>query len=183
MRKCYAEPGFSDTHRGKSQCVVSDKYKLIFYLVPKTGSSTNRIIFREKFEGSDGNVFCKDKQSAERRAYRAMTTIRDPYSRFFSSYMEAEFRAVKSDGPHDMKKFDWWDLDDPQERFYKFVDYWYENGMAKTLDTHLRLQAPMLSWYDGSMHRLDYLLDIENIDDRWDELTELFDLAPKEPTI
>lgn len=187
LRKCYLPPSASDSHRGKQQCVISDKYKMNFFLVPKTGSSTNRVAFKENLEGhekqgSHGAIYCNQKLTQEQRSYVNVVTIREPLSRFYSQYMEAEFRAEKDGGKMTRMKF--WDLDEKKNktsRFLKFVDYWHENSMDETLDTHLRLQAPMMSWYDGSVHRIDWFMPIEEMDDKWNELKEFLelDLPPK----
>jgi len=172
LRQCYLEPDQADQHRGKSQCVVSDQHKLIFFLVPKTGSSTNRVAFRDILNGTDGNKFCTNKIPAYQRAYRTVVTVREPLSRFFSQYMEAEFRSSMNDN-NKMAKFEWWHEEDKMKRFLKFVDYWHKNTMKDVLDTHFRLQAPMLSWYDGSVRRIDWFMPLETLDESWDELKEL----------
>lgn len=56
MRQCYFDPTIWKKHRGKYQCVISDEAQLVYYHVPKSGSSTNRKAFRERFNGEDKSV-------------------------------------------------------------------------------------------------------------------------------
>merc|ERR1719447_1153830 len=71
-------------------------------------------------------------------------------------------------------------IEDEEERFEKYIDYWHENGFGKLLDTHLRLQAPMFAWFDGSVRVLDWMIKIETMEQDWKDLSKHFGVKFKE---
>lgn len=174
LRKCHFDPTLWKDHRGKYQCVISDEAKMVYYHVPKSGSSTNRRKFRGHFDGKDGSVFCGKGQQDKILAYRAMTAVREPLGRFYSQFMEAEWRANRSSSTHNFAKLSEWKIEDEEKRFEAYVEYWYKHGYYKLLDTHLRLQAPMFTWIDGSIRPLDWLVKMETIDEDWEVLLKYF---------
>jgi len=173
LRQCYFDPTVWRSHRGKYQCVISDEAQLVYYHVPKSGSSTNRRAFRGRFEGKDGSVYCDSKQPDRVLAYRQFTAVREPLDRFYSQFMEAEWRANKS-GNGEMTRMDIWKIKNEEERFEAYVNHWHQNGFGHLMDTHLRLQSAMFTWPDGSIRPLDWVVKMETINEDWRTLSAFF---------
>ena len=71
----------------------SDKYKLIYRNIPKSFSSTSRHAMQHVFNGTDTRVKLHDMHRYVRNdRYQLFSFLRDPLSRFYSSYDEAYYR-------------------------------------------------------------------------------------------
>ena len=96
LRHCYADPNIYAKHFPSSDrqvTSVSDKYKLVYILVPKSGSSTGRWIMDNILDAHDAGI---DPAGNELHTtygnYTVITFVRDPLSRFYSQYDEAFLR-------------------------------------------------------------------------------------------
>ena len=96
LRHCYADPKIYAKHFPSSDrqvTSVSDKYKLVYLLVPKSGSSTGRWIMDNVLDAHDAGI---DPAGNELHTtygnYTVLTFVRDPLSRFYSQYDEVYLR-------------------------------------------------------------------------------------------
>lgn len=69
-------------------CSYSREYNIALLLIPKSGSSTGRHLFKHELGGKD--VRCKTLHSST----RIIAIVRDPYKRFLSSYDEMFVRQL-----------------------------------------------------------------------------------------
>ena len=102
LKLCYVNTSVYKYHlRSHYGYSKSDKYKLIYPFIQKSGSSTARAMLSTRFEASEGfqksmyeefekySIRGKDSNN-----YTIVAFVRDPLSRFFSSYDEAYQRSV-----------------------------------------------------------------------------------------
>ena len=98
LQFCYTDPTiyqhhFRPTGFGHS---ISHKYQMIYPFVPKSGSSTARAMMTTRFNA--GENWSKEMYdnfgNMSSTNYTVFTFVRDPLSRFFSSYDEAISRQV-----------------------------------------------------------------------------------------
>ena len=71
-----------------SLCSYSPKHKMALVLIPKSGSSTGRHLFKHELGGYD--ISCNKLP----KGTKLIATIRDPYKRFLSSYDEVFVRRL-----------------------------------------------------------------------------------------
>jgi len=128
LRHCFAHPDiYRDQFPMRPQVtMVSDPYQVIYMMVPKSGSSTGRWIMEHVLDGEDEPFTIHGRELMEDGDYgnyTVLTFIRDPLSRFFSSYDEAYLRH----GP-------WFDHKKKEKVFLKYMTnkkhpypYLYEN--------------------------------------------------------
>jgi hypothetical protein len=64
------------------QCVISDKYKICYILIPKNMSSTMRKYIKNKLTGYEFNYF---NCTQEQKKYFTFAILRDVKSRFYSA--------------------------------------------------------------------------------------------------
>ena len=74
---------------------TSAKHKMMYILIEKSGSSTNRFMMEKRFDSDSGQFKCEDCIQTDRKQnnYTAFTFLRDPLSRFWSSYEESFYRT------------------------------------------------------------------------------------------
>ncbi|KAL7530859.1 hypothetical protein ACHAXR_007350 [Thalassiosira sp. AJA248-18] len=79
--------------RTQSLVSVSDTYKLIYRNIPKSSSSSARHAMQDYLEGGDVRMKHDDMEDkVHNKGYSMISFVREPMSRFFSSYDEAFFR-------------------------------------------------------------------------------------------
>lgn len=64
------------------QCVISDKYKIIFILIPKNASSLIRTYIKNNLDGYEDNYF---ELSEKQKLYKIFCILREPLKRFISA--------------------------------------------------------------------------------------------------
>ncbi len=128
LRHCFAHPDiYRDQFPMRQQVtIVSDTYQLIYMMIPKSGSSTGRWIMEHVLDGEDRPFTVHGRElleDGEYGNYTVLTFVRDPLSRFYSSYDEAYLRH----GP-------WFDHKKKEKVFLKYMKnkkhpypYLYEN--------------------------------------------------------
>lgn len=75
-------------------CTISEKYKIIFYMTPKAGSSTGRHVVKNDFEGVDHEVRCRIPEGENESEWIQMAVLRNPTTRAFASYEEMFVRHL-----------------------------------------------------------------------------------------
>lgn len=192
LNKCYVDPQiYSDHLPSNAYCVVSSKYKLIYYLVPKSGSSTNREVMTASLAGRETTTKECDKL-AEEEDYRVIGFVRDPSKRIYSSYEEAIARKLNDvesipkhfnrfvEGLPNYKAYEKL-FSQPHlltARFEQFLDDW--DG-KELFDNHLSLQSPLLAYPSGLTRQFIWLGEVGNLDADWKEVSSL--LGFPSPTV
>ena len=94
IHKCYL-PSDMKLPNGQG-CSISRKYKILFHLTPKSGSSTGRHVIKNDFEGVDysSDQMCKIKDEKERPNWIEVAVLRNPATRAFASYEEMFVRRL-----------------------------------------------------------------------------------------
>jgi len=98
LRYCFVNTthyqGHIDADRKQSLVSISDHYKIIYRNVPKSSSSSSRHAMQDFLEGQDERLKHDSiKEKVHNKGYNMVSFVREPLSRFFSSYDEAFFRA------------------------------------------------------------------------------------------
>ncbi|KAL7511889.1 hypothetical protein ACHAXN_009094 [Cyclotella atomus] len=113
LKYCYVDPSIygrhMQGHRGDGSNVkvsYSDKYKLIYIMLPKSGSSTARYMLKDQFGAVETKKSLQHidyQPNGKMDGVHVFTFVRDPLSRFFSQYEEAYVRTapwVSKDNPY-----------------------------------------------------------------------------------
>ena len=112
LKYCYTDPSVYSQHfqghRGDGSNVpvsYSEKYKLAYVMLPKSGSSTARHMLKDHFDAKETQKSLQRLDfvpGGKMEGVEAMTFVRDPLSRFFSQYEEAYVRTAPwvSQKPH-----------------------------------------------------------------------------------
>ena len=75
----------------------SDKHKLAYVMLPKSGSSTARHMLKTAFHATEGRKSLQHisfEKGGDMEGYEVLTFIRDPLKRFYSQYDEAYVRTA-----------------------------------------------------------------------------------------
>ena len=93
FRRCYVDPHIYGKHMrsGRNQCVISDKFRIAYFMVGKAGSSTCRTVMHQHFQGSGSHCtpgFSRQHAKKGRGNLYQFSVVRDPISRFISAYQE-----------------------------------------------------------------------------------------------
>lgn len=105
LRHCFVNTTHYQGHitdRAQSLVSISDHYKLIYRNVPKSSSSSARHAMQDFLEGGDERMKHDSmEEKVHNKGYKMISFVREPMSRFFSSYDEAFFRMGPwmGDGP------------------------------------------------------------------------------------
>jgi hypothetical protein len=98
LSHCYADPDIYEHHftkRKKRGIPISLKNKLVFVMIAKSGSSTGRWVMNNILEAEELRVH-KDlldlSSGGKYEDFSAIAFVRDPLSRFYSSYDEVFYR-------------------------------------------------------------------------------------------
>jgi len=106
---CYADPQVYRGHlqqgggRDGSSVRVSysDKHKLVYVMLPKSGSSTARYHLKNDFDASETHKSLQHlsfEKNGDMYGVEVMTFVRDPLTRFYSQYEEAFVRTAPWEG-------------------------------------------------------------------------------------
>mmetsp|Transcript_8264 Transcript_8264/g.17231 ORF Transcript_8264/g.17231 Transcript_8264/m.17231 type:complete len:805 (-) Transcript_8264:117-2531(-) len=96
LQICYSDKDVYKEHfrRGATDRVsVSEEHKLIYVMLPKSGSSTARFMMENKFGAREKSENFLEFGTGSLANYTVLSFIRDPLSRFFSQYDEAYART------------------------------------------------------------------------------------------
>ncbi|KAL3787871.1 hypothetical protein HJC23_000413 [Cyclotella cryptica] len=113
LKYCYADPAVYKKHiqgkRGDGSNVpvsYSEKFKLAYVMLPKSGSSTARYMLKNQFEAIETSKSLQQidfQAGGKMEGVEVISFVRDPLSRFFSQYEEAFTRTapwVTNDNPY-----------------------------------------------------------------------------------
>ena len=98
LRHCYVDPKIYESHfpsNGRQVTSVSEEYKLIYLMIPKSGSSTGRWIMGNVLGAEDAPMSpygVELNRGGDYADHTVITFVRDPLSRFYSSYDEVFLR-------------------------------------------------------------------------------------------
>ena len=185
MRRCYVDPQkLHLRHFSQELCSISEKYKLVYYLMPKSGSSTGRHVMKHDFDATERGG-CKHMDLS---AYFRFAILRNPVSRFFASYEEMfvrrlgkldlipkKFRAFMK--PYEGFEYKQYSamFDDPAgvtqltRTFEEFMGLWDGNPF----DNHLSLQVPSLADpITGRISGIDMVFDTHKMEESFGEIAK-----------
>ncbi len=197
MMHCYVDPhGPYQTHLGDALCTLSEKHKMLFFHVRKSGSSTGRAVTAKAFQARD-NMRCR---APKFRSYYSVAFVRNPITRFFAQYEEMFVRTLGRDKPSPPARYNVFhnDIDGYKEyermfcgankrkqgrvkpcdqipsqdtgelahRFERFVEAWDGN----VFEAHLAMQAPILTHRDGTPFKLDFIGETRHTIEHWKEV-------------
>lgn len=136
-----------------SLCMVSNRFRFIYVLIPKNASSTLRAeLRRDLYECEELRYSQVD--SARRQAYFAFTFLRPPVTRLLSAYQEISMRFESSPSSEPRRRF--FTMDEGPARFLAFLDAAEE----KLWDDHIRLQEDFVRGasidYFGTLERFQF---------------------------
>lgn len=182
--KCYVDPVKYQRHFRNVSCTVSEKYKIVFFLIPKSGSSSSRHILKNHFSGIDHGS-CGRYLSDP--TYRKITSLRNPLSRFYSSYDEMVARRLEKQDtiPKQYRQF-MVDLNVTNYKEYSsmfdsdhgvdiltdsFETFVKDYDGRRVFDAHIALQTPFLSNRNtGMMYEIDDVFDTHELDIEFNRL-------------
>ena len=167
--QCYVDPvKYANYIDVPVTCSISDAYKLVFHTIPKSASSTGRIVMETYFNATEERCHDILKEEAVRDSYFHFTMTRDPLSRFFSSFDEMLFRYVNRRSNRRRVYRLPEAYQEPFKPFQHMTNKRYMRVPAETIlqtfehftnvydgadpfDVHLRLQVPtfLLKWAKG----------------------------------
>lgn len=166
------------THRRHPQgrCFVSDRFRFVFVLIPKAGSSTGRELSLRY--GAVKTVY--SRLTLQQRGYFTFAFWRDPVSRLESAFTTILNRARDRCESYEMSASDPADVCEamftPRSGFDRFVRGLPDWGV--TWDEHIRPQRHYLALSDGSPMRLDLLAHIKDTADAWLAIAEKLGFDP-----
>jgi hypothetical protein len=135
LKYCYADPAVYGKHfqgrRGDGIDVpvsYSEKYKLAYVMLPKSGSSTARYMLKNQFgaiETSKSLQRIDFQAGGNMEGVEVISFVRDPLSRFFSQYEEAYIRTapwVTNDNPYSAQTHPYPFLFDNIHSYHEYED-------------------------------------------------------------
>mmetsp|Transcript_25489 Transcript_25489/g.55154 ORF Transcript_25489/g.55154 Transcript_25489/m.55154 type:complete len:390 (+) Transcript_25489:223-1392(+) len=204
FQRCYVDPKRYQKHlalNGK-RCSISEKYKLAYVMVAKSGSSTSRVVMKNGFDGKEKGKCTKELESHAKPGKDNMfyfSFFRDPTSRFFSCYQEMfvkwfklrRRRQVPEKYQRFLEPYHGMDIRDYIELFFsgegaalltrtleQFVD---DYDAEDPFDHHLRLQIPrFLDLTTGRTYTMDAVLDTHNMDEQFQEIADMVNASRPE---
>lgn len=147
-------------------CSYSNVHQIALVLIPKSGSSTGRHLFKHELGGID--IPC----SSVPKNTTMIATLRDPYKRFMSSYDEAFVRHLGR--PRDVPvryrfpflQFDGLTYPEYEKLFntkvldQAFEDFVMDYDGKQVFDTHLQLQHTGIEKYGVKLYgSLSWIMD------------------------
>jgi len=200
LHKCYV-PASVKLPAGQG-CSRSDKYKIIFHMTPKSGSSTGRHVIKNDFGGVDhfSDSACRAPSGPDHDHWIEVAVLRNPSTRAFASYEEMFVRRLGSpemipvNSRAFMEPFRGWlypnysALFDTVEGVRKLNDA-YEQFMrdwdGKAFDMHLESQVaynmrrrPGVSNRHSSDH-LRFVFDTHSMEESFHQLADMVHLGKK----
>lgn len=132
-------------------CLVSDKYRFIWVLMPKNASSSMRSVLNDPvYESTTCTYFKID--AGKKTDYFKFTVLRDPVSRFLSAYQEVSWRIESGILDSGGRRFV--ELGDDLHRINSFLDsIWGDQW-----DNHIRKQVDLLEAVE-----VDRYCSVENL--------------------
>lgn len=169
LQQCFVDANKYAEHTKRSQknivVSISHKHKIIYRNIPKSASSTARHAMMDFLEGEDQQVYHNKMMNlAHNEHYTMISFIREPLTRFFSSYDEAFFRMgpwmgdIKGEIVFDKPKMRNW-YHDVKHKLDKYP-YLYE-GM-KEINDFRKMYCPKDVLATGKFLRCN---DYDSIDD------------------
>jgi hypothetical protein len=134
----------------KTTCVVCDRYKFIYVLMPKNASSTLREAFKNERYGATYEVLYSEIDEEIKKEYFTFTVLRDPVSRLLSCYQEVCMRQ-EMEGSN-FADHDFFHMEDNEHRLNEFLDS-IENNQW---DSHLIKLSELLKNI-----RIDFYMGLE----------------------
>lgn len=208
IRKCFVNPIKYRKHiQNPPICNIAEKYKLLFVLVPKSGSSTGRHVMKYDFGGKD-IYSCPSSQrdvsgfdTNNKQPYFIFTVLRNPITRYYASHDELMVRKLgfKEHIPPEFSAFMEPLRGKTYDQHYKFMFdnkegieklTWSFNQFVRdwngydAFDNHLTLQTPMLSSHlvEGKVRTLDMVFDTHLMEESFNKVAEIVH-APKPKSI
>jgi Sulfotransferase family len=174
LKLCYMDPQKYRHHMHKRRkCSVSKEYKLVYFMVAKAGSSTARTVMKQSFHATEN--WCTGNFTND-AGWSRFTFVRNPFSRFISSYQEM-VKRVWAQGQTIPEQYGSFMAPYPtkssaknmteQERTRAFLQFVEDYDAAMPFDGHLRLQTPRLMRNGGRAFELDTILDTHEMDEHW----------------
>lgn len=139
---------------------VSDKFKLIYLGIPKTASTSMRIMLNV----SKGNncIIRFNNLSKYNSEYKRFTILREPISRFVSGVFEDIKRQESSKKIRNLEK-----LNNPINIMSSYLKHIEENGFT---EVHTAPQCKYFFDLKGTPYDYDYVLIFERLKDDFNEM-------------
>jgi len=184
MRQCYVHPHTYSRHFNNGLCARLDSSHLMYFHVPKSGSSTSRHLMVDVL-GAKDTQSCSPKLGHVWNQAIKVSVVRDPMDRFFAGYDEMFARRLSSregvpehlreplySGLTDYKSYEARFLTpDVNARFDNFVQLW--DGLD-AFDDHLRLQSATLAHRSSGIgYSMDFIGDTNDMTNSWQKIGRL----------
>lgn len=190
LRKCVVKKRFPS----QNMCAISEKYNILYYMMPKSGSSTGRHIMKSKHSFQAKEIFHAEcKPLLSHSSYKKIVTIRNPLTRFFASYDEMFVRKLSDQDrmppryKRFFKPFRGWNYEKYRAFFETkhgrraltkaFETFVEDFDMEHIFDTHLAPQTSQM-YANGKIVNFDYIIDTSEMDAGFEKLAYLAG-APK----
>lgn len=179
FRKCYVDPlryghHFPIPKAIRKKCTTSETHKIVYTMIGKSGSSSAKITMRDKFNANNGTTNCQ--LHIDDPEYHTFTFVRDPFSRFISSFrQELLIRYLShhhSKGRHKKRRnYPHKDHSKTVRALETYVDSY--NGTGAPLN-HLRMQVPQLMHGSPSsgwrLPNFDAIYEVTNMEEEFKKL-------------
>ena len=154
----------------KGMCLVSHRYQLVFYNIPKAASTTVRRLLAKidpVISGMEGVIARVGSSMAEnhfelpdrvRERYFKFAFVRDPRERFVSAFYEVCRRK-----PWWARSRSWYRQSDERLRFEGFL----RDAEIEFCDAHVESQLYFLTNFNGTRFPLDFLGHLESFESDW----------------
>ncbi|CAK9021898.1 2-amino-3-carboxymuconate-6-semialdehyde decarboxylase (Picolinate carboxylase) [Durusdinium trenchii] len=196
LRQCFVDPKFFTPVT--PYCVVSEEHKLVYFLLPKSGSSTGRHVMRIDF-GTQEKLGFSCYKRLRNPAFTSIVSTRNPVSRFYASYDETFVRVLgrpervprryrRFAQPFDGFVYQNYSamFDNPEgvaKLTHSFENFVFDYDAREPFELHQNLQTPLL--YDfklGDMLPMDEAFDTRDMKEFFLGLGEKVQL-PKPPKV
>lgn len=143
----------------KDFCWVSDKNKLVFFVIPKNASTSIRNT--GLFNNCSNRASFEDvKDRIENEGYNTFAVLREPVERFVSAYHEV-VRGHRRDNPYNTALGkDFIDVNEEPARFALFLKEIEKSGF---FDSHLKPQVHFLTDINNKNIEVENYLFFDNI--------------------
>lgn len=145
--------------------IISDKHKLVFFHIPKTGGSSITKLLIEKYKGKPYydkhcNVDWGMRLLGNRRNYFKFSIVRNPFSRMVSWYnhLVEERKADK-------------EIIDPRN-FYYFLEYYRKTKEHSKMEM-FQYDQNQFDFLIPDKSNLNYIIKLESIDKQWKDICDI----------
>ncbi|MEJ8567673.1 sulfotransferase family 2 domain-containing protein [Elongatibacter sediminis] len=146
-----------------ASCLISHKYRFIYFQIGKNASSTLKAeFFRPRYECEQVPVNSLDEATLD--AYFTFTFLRDPVTRLVSAYQEISMRHEMKDSAIGAKPF--LEMEEGPERFEAFLDEVEKDKWDKHVATQTRLLGSLPVDFHGRVETL--AADLQQVFDTLD---------------